>query len=301
MTPATHVSSHISKMAARMPQCKFSAREVVERVLQAGSDEEEDVVGAFSDSDRELLDSDDDYIPVHDDEWLDVSDNEMDADHNTANSGGEENETDMPDVPPTTTNSDTDMQVDDHNDGGDDYMRDWYKNLVDFPLSVPFTGTPELQGPLLLPPWEQCKPVHFYRLFITNGILKHMQTETDRYARQVTDQKQQAGVHLSPRSKFRTWKNVTVNEMTRFLAITIHIGIVKKPRIVDYWLKIPVPQTTFASKLMKCDRFQAILSFFHLNDTTSYVPFNNSNQDLLHKLRRLIDHLIHGVFHYLIL
>ena len=73
MTPATHVSSHISKMAVRMPQCKFSAREVVEQVLQAGSDEEEDVVGAFSDSDRELLDSDDNYIPVHEDEWLDVS------------------------------------------------------------------------------------------------------------------------------------------------------------------------------------------------------------------------------------
>ena len=45
----------------------FSAREFVKLVLQPGSDEEEDV-GAFSDSDRELLDSDDDYIPVHDDE-----------------------------------------------------------------------------------------------------------------------------------------------------------------------------------------------------------------------------------------
>ena len=46
----------------------FSAREFVKLVLQPGSDEEEDVVGAFSDSDRGLLDSDDDYIPVHDDE-----------------------------------------------------------------------------------------------------------------------------------------------------------------------------------------------------------------------------------------
>ena len=57
-------------MAAHRPQRKFSAPEVVELVLQC--DEEEDVVGAFSDSDRELLDSDDDYVPVHDDEWSDV-------------------------------------------------------------------------------------------------------------------------------------------------------------------------------------------------------------------------------------
>ena len=51
----------------------FSAREVVELVLQPGSDEEEDVVGAFFDSDRGLLDSEDDNIPVHDDEWSDVN------------------------------------------------------------------------------------------------------------------------------------------------------------------------------------------------------------------------------------
>ena len=42
-------------------------------VLQPGPDEVENVVGAFSDNDMELLDSDNDYIPVHDDEWSDVS------------------------------------------------------------------------------------------------------------------------------------------------------------------------------------------------------------------------------------
>ena len=41
-------------------------------VLQPGCDEEENVVGAFSNSDTELLDSDNDYILVHDDEWLGV-------------------------------------------------------------------------------------------------------------------------------------------------------------------------------------------------------------------------------------
>ena len=33
MTPATSVTSHVSKMAARRPQHKFSARKVVELVL----------------------------------------------------------------------------------------------------------------------------------------------------------------------------------------------------------------------------------------------------------------------------
>ena len=73
MTPATRATSHVSKMAARRPQSMLSAREVVELVLQSGSDEEDDDIGAFSDSDRELLDSDDNYIPVHEDEWSDVN------------------------------------------------------------------------------------------------------------------------------------------------------------------------------------------------------------------------------------
>ena len=73
MTPVMHVTSHVSKMAAHRPQRMFSAQEVVTLVLQPDSDEEKDVVGAFSDSDMELWDSDDDYIPVHDDERLDVN------------------------------------------------------------------------------------------------------------------------------------------------------------------------------------------------------------------------------------
>ena len=69
MSPAT---SHAFKMAACRTQRIFSAWEVVKLVLQPGCDEEENVVGAFSNSDTELLDSDNDYILVHDDEWSDV-------------------------------------------------------------------------------------------------------------------------------------------------------------------------------------------------------------------------------------
>ena len=60
-------------MAVPRTQRIFSAWEVVKLVLQPGPDEVENVVGAFSDNDMELLDSDNDYIPVHDDEWSDVS------------------------------------------------------------------------------------------------------------------------------------------------------------------------------------------------------------------------------------
>lgn len=47
-----------------------------------------------------------------------------------------------------------------------------------------------------------------------------------------------------------------------------HMGIVKKPRIVNYWSTNVVLNTPFASKLMNTEQFRQTLSFFHLNDNT---------------------------------
>ena len=135
-------------------------------------------------------------------------------------------------------------------------------------------------------------PIDFYRLFISKEIVKYMQVETNRYATQVIEQKRPANIPLSPRSQFSTWKPVSLQEMTRVLAILSHMGIVKKPPIVDYWSTHPVLQTCFASKLMKRERFRAILSFFHLNDNTTYVPRQRPDHDPLHKLRPLFELLV---------
>lgn len=47
-------------------------------------------------------------------------------------------------------------------------------------------------------------------------------------------------------------------------------GWLKKPPIVDYWSTNPVLHTTFASKLMKRDRFWCILAFFHLSSSATF-------------------------------
>jgi len=119
-----------------------------------------------------------------------------------------------------------------------------------------------------------------------------MKKQPNLYAQQVTPQKRQAGVHLKPHSKFSLWKDVTVEEMTSFLA-TVHMGIVMKPQTVDYWSTNPALQTVFASKIMKREWFRTILSFFHLNDNETYVPHNTLGHDLLHKVRPLFDPMTH--------
>ena len=49
--------------------------------------------------------------------------------------------------------------------------------------------------------------------------------------------------------------------------------------------------SSFASSLMVRDRFKMILTFFHLNDNTKYVPAGAPQHDPLFKLRPLFDTL----------
>ncbi|GFN97637.1 PiggyBac transposable element-derived protein 4 [Plakobranchus ocellatus] len=167
------------------------------------------------------------------------------------------------------------------------YMSDWVSDLTDFPMVPPFTGNPGLQVDM----GEDPKPLDFYMLFITDDIIKQMKQESNRYARQTIYQKEHAGVHLSPRSMFRTWKPVSKKEVYRFLALLIHMALIDKPRIQHYWSKDPVLRSTFAPQVMQRERFKAILSFFHLNDNTSYIARGQPGHDPLHKIRPLHNHL----------
>ena len=72
----------------------------------------------------------------------------------------------------------------------------------------------------------------------------------------------------------------------------IHMSLVKKPRIRDYWSTTPIYDSHYASSLhMSRDRFSAILTMLHLNNNESYVPRGNPGHDPLHKVRPIVDHL----------
>ena len=69
------------------------------------------------------------------------------------------------------------------------------------------------------------------------------------------------------------------------------MGLVKKPRVNDYWSKNPVMASSFAASLMSRDRFKMILAFFHLNNNNNYIPRGQPGHDPLHKVRTLLDSL----------
>ena len=120
------------------------------------------------------------------------------------------------------------------------------------------------------------KPINFYLRFITSEVVKKMKKETNQYAATVICQKcqdaERSSIPLSACSFYNTWETVTEEEIRKFLSIIIHMGLVDKSKITDYWSRDPTVTMIWAPHLMKRERFRSILTFFHLNDNNTFVP-----------------------------
>jgi len=58
-------------------------------------------------------------------------------------------------------------------------------------------------------------------------MFKLIQKETNRYAEQQINKKKQEG-SLSPKSVFALWSTVSLQEIKKFLAIIIHMSVLRK-------------------------------------------------------------------------
>ena len=301
----------------------FHTDEVLEMVCEDGSDDEAGVVCEFEEEESEEDNDErhDDGYDDDDDQGLVIGDLECDetvlAEDSTSGAVSDPDydqpppdfdyESDdvipptpppvspvlppvSPVLPPGPDPYDVDTDDDDElNDliFDDDGASEWVQNLDNYPINPPFTGNSGFQIPIP----EDASPMYFYELFMTNDVIKNMKAETNRYAATACRAAKRRNPNLPSRSYFNRWTKVSESEMRKFLAILIHMGLVKKPRINDYWSTNPVMASSFAPTLMSRDRFKMILAFFHLNDNANFIPRGRLGHDPLFKVRTLIDSL----------
>ena len=236
-------------MAAHRVNMLYSTRETVELVLNEGSDLED-----FSDSGSEenTVDSGKESVPV------DLA--SSDSDDDTANQrynvdtdvDNDQSDDLLAPLPQPQSPSPPPNQV--MYDDDSEWMYEWTQNLNNFPLATPFSGTHGLSLPDVFDAVTPT-PLHFYRRFTTDQVSRSFKAETNRYAVKACADKAAAG-NLSRRSIFRTWKPVSTEEMTQFLSILIHMGLVKKLQITDYWSKHPALLLLFSLLLSVHGRVQ---------------------------------------------
>ena len=155
---------------------------------------------------------------------------------------------------------------------------------VDQDPQIPqFTATPGIQVPLPNEP----SAGDFMKLFLTDQLFDLLVTQTNLYASQY----KRNNPNLPRHSQANYWFDTTRNEMKKFLALTLLMGIVKKPELSDYWSTNALLKGSVFNSVMPRNRYQTILRFLHFADNSQFDP-NDPERDRLYKVRPLVDHLV---------
>ena len=131
----------------------------------------------------------------------------------------------------------------------------------------------------------------FYQLFVNDEDYADMARETNRYAASYFEKNPRE--QLPQKGRLVSWKEVSADEVKAFIAMTFAMGLIDMDDLKDYWSTHPVMSHPFFPKIMSRDRFMNILSFYHLNDNSTFVPRGQEGHDPLHKLggvyRRIVE------------
>ncbi|XGW33830.1 hypothetical protein V3C99_017916 [Haemonchus contortus] len=111
------------------------------------------------------------------------------------------------------------------------------------------------------------EPIDFFELFLNDEILDLIVKETNRY-----------GTHCN-----EDFQETDSEEMRRFAGLCLQMGMVKLPRLRDYWSSRPgFGGHAVASKIMARNRFEELLKYLHLADN------ENFDGDRLYKIKRFV-------------
>ena len=117
------------------------------------------------------------------------------------------------------------------------------------------------------------------------------QKETNRYATQQMNKKQEGP--LKPKSVFAQWNTVSLQEIKKFFSIIIHMSVLRKTSLRDYWNLRLIIRTPYAASVgMSWDRFLALLTMLHLNNNDAKAARGQTGYDPLFKIRPIIDTLM---------
>lgn len=81
--------------------------------------------------------------------------------------------------------------------------------------------------------------------------------------------------------RYGRWEEVKYEDILKFFAIRILMGITRKPEMKHYWSKDPMLQMPIIPKIMSNDRYMDIQRFIHFSDN------EEQNDDRLRKIRTI--------------
>jgi len=128
---------------------------------------------------------------------------------------------------------------------------------------------------------EDGTAIDFFNLIFTEDLFEHIVEETNRYARQC--------IAVKPDPK---WCETTTEEMKAFVGLHVLFGIKHLPSTRLYWSKDPFLGVPEVQKVMPRNRFDKLLQYLHVNDSTKALPREHLQHDKLFKIRPILDRVL---------
>ncbi|GBN36326.1 PiggyBac transposable element-derived protein 4 [Araneus ventricosus] len=141
--------------------------------------------------------------------------------------------------------------------------------LTPAPPKFPFTGNPGIKVSLR----QSDDPLDYFCLFFDDEVISFIAKETNSFA-----EEHFSNLELTPSTRALQWKDVTSEELKRFISLLILQGIVQKPTEKWFWSKRPILCTPFFGNVMNEKRYSLIMKFLHFqssNDSEDESPSNN--------------------------
>ena len=126
------------------------------------------------------------------------------------------------------------------------------------------------------------KAINFFDMFFTDEIVSEIVAHTNSYAQEKIFYEQVSSYTQSDGS----WKDVTADEIKRFIALLIHFGVVHvRGDVQRNWSTKTLYHGLWARAILSRERFFAILAFLHVVD-----PGNKDPNNKLRKVESYINH-----------
>ena len=132
------------------------------------------------------------------------------------------------------------------------------------PPEFPFTQQP---GPTITLDSDS-EPHEFYQLFVDDALLQMLVDGTNEYARSRIDEMSRNG-KLKEKSRWRRWKDTTLDKLKKVLAVVVNMGIIQVPELEMYWKTAWESNIPFFHDVLSRNRFEEIFWMLHLPLSTT--------------------------------
>ncbi|EPB78763.1 hypothetical protein ANCCEY_02153 [Ancylostoma ceylanicum] len=146
----------------------------------------------------------------------------------------------------------------------EDAEDEWFDD-ISIKNRFPFTDSHGVNSNVI----SSCRePIDFYNLFLNESVLELMVCETNRYGS----------------SKNTDWVLTNKEEISKLIALTMQMGIVRLPSFRSYWSNDPIYGCNrVGSNVMPRNRFEKLITNLHFCDNSAY-----DGSDRLYKIAEFV-------------